>query len=116
MNTFLSANTTRMTTEQLICECAKQGIVVTITQLARWVKEGLIPNSLRQRHGLGQGNGTEWLWDEECLPRAIMISRSLSNDRSLLHAAGKLAETGYVLSPLVLREVLLDCHAIYQRL
>jgi len=115
MNTLLSESTTRMTTQQLIHECAEQSVTVTITKLARWVREELIPNSLRQRHGLGQGMGTEWLWDAECLPRAVIIGRSLSNDRSLLHAARALAETGYAPSPLVLREVLLDCVAIYQR-
>lgn len=104
-----------MTTQQLIHECAEQGITITVAQLARWVREGLIPNSLRQRHGRGQGMGTEWLWDAECLPRAVIIGRSLSNDRSLLHAARVLAETGYAPSPLVLREVLLDCVEIYQR-
>jgi len=115
MNTFLPESTTRMITQQLIHRCAEQGVTVTVTKLARWVREGLIPNSLRQRHGLGQGNGTEWLWDAECLPRAVIIQRSLSNDRSLLHAARALAETGYAPSPLILREVLIDCVAIYQR-
>lgn len=115
MNTFLPANTTRMTTEQLIHECAEQGVAVTITQLARWVQEGLIPSELRQRHGLGRGNGTEWLWETECLPRAVIIGRSLNNDRSLLHAARALAEVGYAPSPPVLRKVLLECVATYQR-
>lgn len=115
MNTFTSTTTTRMTTQQLIEECAKQGVIVTTTKLARWVKEGLIPGLLRHRHGLGQGNGTEWLWDAECLPRAVIIGHSLSNDRSLLHAARTLAETGYALSPVVLSKVLLDCLAIFER-
>lgn len=115
MNTFLPESITRMTTQQLIHECAEQGVIVTVAQLARWVREGLIPNSLRQRHGLGQGMGTEWLWDAECLPRVVIIGRSLSNDRSLPHAARVLAETGYAPSSLVLREVLLDCVEIYQR-
>jgi len=115
MNIFLPTTTMRMTTEQLIEECAKHGVIVTTTKLARWVKGGLIPSSLRHRHGLGQGNGTKWLWDTECLPRAVIIGRSLGNDRSLSHAARALAEIGYAPSPLVLREVLLDCVAIYQR-
>lgn len=115
MKTFLAANTTRMTTGQLIYECAEQGITVTVTKLARWVREGLIPNSLRQRHGLGQGNGTEWLWDAECLPRAVIIGRSLNNDRSLLHAARALAEIGYAPTPSVLSDVLLDCIVLYER-
>lgn len=115
MNPFLPTNTARMTTQQLIYECAQQNITVTATKLARWVREGLIPNSLRQRHGLGQGNGTEWLWEAECLPRAVIIGYSLSKDRSLLHAASALAEAGYAPYPLVLREVLLGCVAIYQR-
>lgn len=105
-----------MTTEQLIHSCAEQGVTVTVTQLARWVREGLIPNELRQRHGLGRGSGTQWLWEEECLKRAVIIGRSLSNDRSMLRAARVLAEVGYAPSPLVLREVLLDCVEAYQRL
>ena len=116
MNTFLPANTTRMSTEQLIHECAEQGVKVTVTQLARWVREGLIPSELRQRHGLGRGSGTQWLWESECLPRAVIIGRSLSNDRSLLRAARSLAELGYAPSSLVLKDVLLDCVETYQRL
>jgi hypothetical protein len=116
MNTFLPASTTRMTTEQLIHACAEQGVTVTVTQLARWVREGLIPSVLWQRHGLGRGSGTQWLWEAECLPRAVIIGRSLSNDRSLLRAARPLAEVGYAPSPLVLKDVLLDCVEAYQRL
>lgn len=105
-----------MSTEQLIHECAEQGVTVTVTQLARWVREGLIPSELRQRHGLGRGSGTQWLWESECLPRAVIIGRSLSNDRSLLRAARSLAELGYAPSSLVLKDVLLDCVETYQRL
>jgi len=105
-----------MTTEQLIHECADLGVTVTITQLARWVQEGLIPSELRQRHGLGRGNGTEWLWEAECLPRAVITGRSLNINRSLLHASQALAEIGYAPSPPVLRKVLLECIAVYQRL
>jgi hypothetical protein len=115
MNTFLPANTAKMTTVQLIHACAELGVTVTITQLARWVQEELIPNELRQRHGLGRGNGTEWLWEAECLPRAVIIGRSLNHDRSLLHAARVLAEVGYAPSPSVLREVLVECVDVLQR-
>src|SRR5579875_2520696 len=99
MNTVLPTNTATMTTGQLIQKCAEQGAAVTVTQLARWVQEGLILGELRQRHGLGKGRGTQWLWEAECLPRAVIIARSLSNDRSLLHAARTLAEIGYAPSP-----------------
>ena len=105
-----------MTTEQLTHACAEKGVTVTVTQLARWVREGLIPSELRERHGLGRGSGTQWLWQAECLPRAVIIGRSLSNDRSLLRAAWSLAELGYAPSPLVLKDVLLDCVETYQRL
>jgi hypothetical protein len=115
MNTFLPVRATKMTTPELIRACAQQDVIVTVTKLARWVREGLIPDSLRQRHGLGQGNGTEWLWDVECLPRAVIIGRSLSNDRSLFHAARALAETGYAPSSTVLSKVLIDCMEIFQR-
>lgn len=90
--------------------------MVTVTQLARWVREGLIPSELRQRHGLGRGSGTQWLWEAECLPRAVLIGRSLGNYRSLLHAARSLAEVGYAPSPFVLKDVLLYCVEVYQRL
>lgn len=115
MNMFPVTNTTKLTTQQLIHTCAEQGVAVTVTQLSRWVREGLIPDSLKQRHGLGQGNGTQWLWDAECVPRAVLIGRSLNHDRSLIHAARTLAERGYAPSPDVLREVLIQCVALYQR-
>ena len=104
-----------MTTEQLIHASAELGVTVTVPQLARWVREGLIPGDLRQRHGLGRGSGTQWLWEAECLPRAVIIGRSLSNDRSLLRAARLLAEVGYAPSPFVLKNVLLDCVEAYKR-
>lgn len=116
MNTSLPVSTTRMTTEQLIRACAKQGVDVSVTQLARWVREGLILDELRQRHGRGRGSGTEWLWEAECVPRAVTIGRSLAQDRSLLHAARELAAAGYAPAPHVLREVLLECVAIYERI
>lgn len=116
MNTMLPASTTRMTTEQLIHACAEQGVTVTTTQLTRWVREGLIPGELWQRHGLGRGSGTQWLWEPECLKRAVIIGRSLSNDRSLLRAARSLAEIGYAPSPFALKDALLDCIEDYWRL
>src|SRR5579863_9224340 len=116
MNTSLPVGTTGMTTEQLIRACAKQGVDVSVTQLARWVREGLILDELRQRHGRGRGSGTEWLWEAECVPRAVTIGRSLAQDRSLLHAARTLAAAGYSPAPHVLREVLLECVAIYERI
>lgn len=115
MNIFLPTNITKMTTKQLIHACAEQGVTVTVTQLTRWVREGLIPSEFRRRHGLGRGSGTQWLWEAECLPRATIIGRSLSRDRSLLHAARSLAEAGYAPSPLVLKDVLLDCVEAYRR-
>jgi hypothetical protein len=54
-----------MTTEQLIEACESRGITVSVTQLGRWVREGLILDSLRRRHGRGRGMGTEWLWEVE---------------------------------------------------
>lgn len=105
-----------MTTEQLIHACAKQGVEVSVTQLARWVREGLILDELRHRHGRGRGSGTEWLWEAECVSRAVIIGRSLTQDRSLFHAARALAAGGYVPAPHVLREVLLEGVAIYERL
>lgn len=99
-----------MTTEQLIEACASEGVTVSISQIGRWVREGLIPDSLRRRHGRGRGMGAEWLWDAECLPRAVLIRHALvDGDRSFRHAARVLAETGYAPAAAYLRPALLDC-------
>src|SRR6266446_2679714 len=101
-----------MTTDQLIEACESRGITVSITQLGRWVREGLILDSLRKRHGRGRGMGTEWLWEAECLPRAVLTGCALADSgRSFKQAAKILAETGYAPAPSRLRTVLLDCLA-----
>ena len=61
--------------------------------------------------------GTEWLWEAECLPRAVLIGRALADgSRSFQHAAKILAETGYAPAASRLRTVLLDCLAAYEQL
>jgi len=113
MNTPLQT----MTTEQLIDACADEGVVVSVTQLGRWVREGLIPASLRRRHGRGRGMGAEWLWEAECLPRVLLIARALAvGAPSFQRAARFLAEAGYAPAPSRLRMTLLDCLAAYKQL
>ncbi|MGO8948005.1 MAG: hypothetical protein ACLQUY_10150 [Ktedonobacterales bacterium] len=51
-----------------------------MTQLTSWVREGLIPKHLRHQHGRGRGQGIEWLWEPECLPRALIIGRTLAHE------------------------------------
>jgi hypothetical protein len=98
-----------MTTDELIAACADAGAAVTVTQLARWVRAGLIPSHLRRRHSRGRGRGIEWLWEAECVPRALVIARTLaSGDPSLKTAAVALAGTGYAPLPERLREVLVE--------
>lgn len=61
--------------------------------------------------------GTEWLWEAECLPRAVLIGRALAiGNRSFKYAAKVLAETGYAPVASRLRTVLLDCLAAYKQL
>lgn len=113
----MSTHPPTMTTEQLIEACAREGVEVSVTKLARWVREGLIPASLRKRHGRGRGKGAEWLWERECLPRAIIIGRTLaSGDPSLQRAAQMLARAGYAPSAERLRTVLLDGIDAFERL
>ena len=71
-----------LTTEELVQACADAvpPLEVSVTQLTSWVREGLIPKHLRHRHGRGQGMGTEWLWESECLPRALIIGRTLAHE------------------------------------
>jgi hypothetical protein len=106
-----------MTTEQLIELCAHEDVEVSVTKLARWVREGIIPAHLRKRHGRGRGKGAEWVWARECLPRAIIIAHTLaSGDPSLQRAAQMLARAGYAPSAERLRTVLLEGIDAFERL
>jgi hypothetical protein len=100
-----------MTTEAVIATCADAGVAVSVPQLARWVRAGLIPAHLRQRHSRGRGKGIEWLWQPECVSRAIIIARSVQvgegSDPSLLRAALSLALFGHDLAAEPLRDLLL---------
>lgn len=109
--------TKEMTTEQLMKACVHEGVNVSVTQLGRWVREGLIPDSLRRRHGRGRRMGAEWLWEAECLPRAILIGRTLAHgSRSFQHTAMILTEAGYAPTVSRLRLVLLDGLAAFKQL
>ncbi len=117
MNTSILPTTREITTEQLIEACANEGINVSVTQLGRWVREGLISDALRRRHGRGRGMGTEWLWKTECLPQAVLIGRTLASDhRSFQHTAMILTATGYAPAIPRLRLVLLDALATFKHL
>ncbi len=61
--------------------------------------------------------GTEWRWEAECLPRAVLVARTLAyGDPSFQRAARVLAETGYAPAVPRLRMVLLDRLAAYKQL
>src|SRR5947209_15220302 len=103
MSTPLSS----LTTAQLIDSCTRQGVDVSVTQLARWMRAGLIPVFLRKQHGRGRGMGAEWHWKTECLSRAILIAQTLAaGDPSLQRAASVLAAVGYAPDAECLRQVL----------
>src|SRR5260370_12169192 len=113
----MSTSSPPMTTEQLIEACAGEGVVVSVTQLGRWMREGLIAAFLRQGHGRGRGMGAEWRWEAECLPRAVLIARTLATgDPTFQRAARILAEAGYAPAASHLRIVFLDYLAEYKRL
>ncbi len=112
----MSTSASSLTTEQLIDSCARQGVHISTTQLGRWVRAGLIPATLRQRHGRGRGLGAEWHWEAECLSRAVLIAQTLATgDPSLQRAAYVLAATGYAPGAECLRQVLLDRLAAFER-
>lgn len=112
MNTAI----TSLTTEQLIDACDRQGSRVSTTQLGRWVRAGLIPSSLRRRHGRGRGQGAEWLWAAECQERVLLIAQTLTKgDPSLQKAAHVLAAAGYPLDAICLRQILLDELTVVER-
>jgi hypothetical protein len=105
-----------MNTHQLIEACAGEGVDVSVTKLAHWVRAGLIPASLRRRHGRGRGKGTEWLWQRECLARAVIIGNVLKGgDPTLYRAARALAVAGYAPSASYLRSILLEALEIVGR-
>lgn len=61
--------------------------------------------------------GAEWLWEAECLPRAILIGRTLAHgSRSFQHTAMILTEAGYAPTVSRLRLVLLDGLAAFKQL
>jgi hypothetical protein len=105
-----------MNTQQLIEACAGEGVDVSVTKLAHWVRAGLIPASLRRRHGRGRGKGAEWLWQRECLARAVIIGNSLKEgDPTLYRAAKALAAAGYAPSASYLRRILLEALEVLER-
>jgi hypothetical protein len=105
-----------MTTDQLIESCAHDGVEMSVTKLARWVRGGLIPAHLRKRHGRGRGKGAEWLWERECLPRALIIGGTLADgDPSLYRAARVEAAIGYAPSAAYVRRMLVDTLDFFER-
>lgn len=108
-----------LTTDELIRACAEAeaGVEVSATQLTSWLHEGLIPAELRRRHGRGRGLGTDWLWEHECLERALIIGRTLKvGDPSFKRAALMLASLGYVPAARWLRILLLDGLTMFDKL
>src|SRR5215831_1822595 len=100
-----------ITTEQVIAACAESGETVSVPQLSRWIRAGLIPAHLRQRRSRGRGKGIEWLWQPECVDRALIIARTIQvgdgSDPSLNRAALMLAALGYAPSAQLLRDLLI---------
>jgi hypothetical protein len=98
-----------LTAEQIIEGCAQEELTVSKQQLGRWARKdrGLLPPP-RRRGKRGEGRGVTWVWDVECLPRAIIIARTLQQgDPSLKQAAMELWIRGYVpTAPTLLRELL----------
>jgi len=114
MSTDRSTHTT-LTTQQLIAACAREGVTVSSSQLGRWSREGLLPAA--RRHRKPRGYGAEWHWEAECLPRALIIARTLaSGDPSLGRAAQMLARAGYAPSAARLRQVLLNGVDAFERM
>ena len=107
----MSTHPPLMATEAVIAACAEAGESVSVTQLGRWVRAGLIPAHLRQRRSRGRGKGIEWLWQPECANRAIIIARTVQvgkqSDPSLHRAALALALLGYELAAQPLRDLLI---------
>ena len=106
----MSTHPSLMTTDEVISACAEAGVAVSVPQLARWVRAGLIPAHLRQRHSRGRGKGIEWLWQPECANRAVIVARTVQlgegSDPSLNRAALMLAASGYAPSAQLLRSLL----------
>jgi len=87
-----------MATRDLVSGCAREDLAVTPSQLARWAGYGLMPRP--HKRGLGRMRGSEQRWAAECLPRAIIIARTLlDGDPSLLRAARALVDAGYTIKP-----------------
>lgn len=105
----MSTHRPELTAEEIIEGCAQAGFSVTKLQLGRWSRKdrGLLTTP-RRRGRKGEGRGVTWVWDAECLPRAIIIARTLQHgDPSLKQAAMELWIRGYPPhSPGLLRDLL----------
>lgn len=93
-----SGPTADVTTPDIIAACARVGLTVNALHLTRWASHGLMPRP--RKRGLGRGKGSEQLWDAECVPRAILIARTLkAGSPSLVRAAHVLTRNGYTVDP-----------------
>jgi hypothetical protein len=122
MNTPAPPEQPSLTTEQVLRACADQlkaagaepSLVVSQPQLSRWAHAGLLPPAWRRRKP--QGYGTEWHWDAECVPRAVLVAQALAlGDPSLQRAAAVLAAAGFPPEAERLRLVLLNALDIAER-
>jgi hypothetical protein len=94
-----------LTADDLVARCADADLTVTKTQLGRWASAGLLPPPVPR--GKAGERGVDWVWEEECLPRALIVARALEDDRSLEHAAMELWVRGYPpLAPALTRQLL----------
>ena len=101
----MSAPAETFSTAEFLARCAEAGFPITEVQLASWRAAGLLPRP--QKRGRGYKLGTEPRWAVECLPRAVLIVRALSEgDPSYRWAARVLIGAGYAPAKLALLRAL----------
>jgi hypothetical protein len=102
-----------LTTEEVLAACAAEEVTVSVAQLGRWQRAGLLAKP--QRRGRGRGRGWDTVWEGDTPTRAILIAHTLRSGRRLSAAAFLLLFKGLAPRGDVVQQLLADALEEAQR-